>query len=155
MWEIFVIMIKIFFGCSMRGGYDSVSKDDLAKMPDMLEDLGYELVSRHQTGEWEESEAKQTKIEIHDRDYQWEIESDCGIFEISNPSLGVGSEISDMIYLSKPVLCLFKKGLESKVSAYVQGKMGSKYVSSSFECHAYETLDDVKKIISQFVIANC
>ena len=101
-------MVKVFFGCSMRGGYGSVSKSDLAKIPDIIEGLGYELASRHQTGEWKQSEASQTKTGIHDRDYTWEIESDCGVFEISNPSLGVGGEISDMIGLKKPVLCLFR-----------------------------------------------
>jgi len=48
-----------------------------------------------------EREAKFEPAFIHDRDFQWLLESDVGVFEISNPSLGVGSEISDMIYARK------------------------------------------------------
>lgn len=103
-------MVKVFFGCSMRGGHDAVSKEELAKFPSIIEELGYDLASKHQTQEGIiQRENEQTKTYIHDRDYKWEIESDIGIFEISNASLGVGGEISDMTYLGKPVLCLFKK----------------------------------------------
>ena len=147
-------MVKIFFGCSMRGGYDAVSREELARFRQIIEKLGYELASQHQTQDWEKSEAKLTKTDIHDRDYLWEIESDCGIFEISNASLGVGGEISDMIHLGKPVLCLFKKGLEDKISAYIQGKMGSQYVTTPFESYAYETLDEAKDRIKAFVESN-
>jgi len=148
-------MIKIFFGCSMRGGQGNVSREDLAKFPDIIEELGYELASKHQTQEGvigEENEL--TKTYIHDRDYDWEKESDIGIFEISNASLGVGGEISDMIHLGKPILCLFKDGLKDSVSAYIQGKMGSKYVSSPFENHPYSTLREAQDKIRQFVEAN-
>lgn len=145
-------MVKIFFGCSMRGGYGVVTGKELARLPDIIEGLGYELASRHQTQiNWNESESKLMKSEIHDRDYKWETESDLGIFEISNPSLGVGGEISDMLYLGKPVLCIFKKGLEEKVSAYTLGKVESKYVKTPIECHPYDSLDGAKKIIKKFV----
>ena len=42
-------MVKVFFGCSMRGGYDLVSKDELSKIQDIIEELGYKLTTRHQT----------------------------------------------------------------------------------------------------------
>jgi hypothetical protein len=145
-------MVKIFFGCSMRGGYDRVSQEELDKIPDIIEELGYELASRHQTQQGIiEEENKRTPPFIHDRDYGWEVESDVGIFELSNPSLGVGGEISDMINLRKPVLCAFKRGLEKSVSNYIQGKQGSKYVETPFECYAYESLEDLKEKIKEFV----
>ena len=148
-------MAKIFFGCSMRGGYDAVSREDLARLPDIIEKLGYELASRHQTQKGViQKEDKLTKTAIHDRDYRWETESDVGVFEISNPSLGVGGEISDMLHLGKPVLCLFRKGLEGQVSAYTQGKKGSQYVTTSFECSPYESLEDARNKIREFVEAN-
>jgi len=148
-------MVKIFFGCSMRGGHDEVSKKELVKFPDIIEELGFELASKHQTQPGIiKRENKLTKTAIHDRDYNWLIESDIGIFEISNPSLGVGGEISDMIHLSKPVLCLFKKGLKDKVSAYIQGKKSSQHVKVSFECYSYENLEDAKNKIKQFVEEN-
>ena len=148
-------MVKIFFGCSMRGGYANLSQEKLSKFPNIIEELGHELSSRHQTQPGiVQEENKLTKTAIHDRDYKWIIESDMGVFEISNASLGVGGEISDMIHLGKPILCLFKKGLGDKVSAYIQGKMGSCYVKGVLECHSYETLDEAKEIIKKFVDAN-
>ena len=86
-----------------------------------------------------EREAKSGPLFIHARDYQWLLDSDVGVFEISHPSLGVGSEISDMIHAGKPVLMLFKRGLENKVSAYLRGKVGSKYVTDRVPClHGFE-----------------
>jgi 2'-deoxynucleoside 5'-phosphate N-hydrolase len=149
-----IIMVKIFFGCSMRGGYVAVRIQELESFPKIIEELGYELASRHQTQRGIiEEENKLVKTSIHDRDYEWLTGSDVGVFEISNPSLGVGGEISDMVHLHKPVLCLFKKGLENKVSAYIQGKMGSKYVKTIFEIYTYSDLSDVKGKIRQFVEA--
>lgn len=143
-------MKTVFFGCSMRGGYEVVSKSELARLPDIIEEAGFQLASRHQTQDYETIEAEMTTSQIHDRDYRWLKDSDFGVFEISNPSLGVGGEISDMLNLGKPVLCLYKKGLEKQVSAYTQGKHGSKYVETPFECHAYESLADAKKKILNF-----
>ncbi|MBI2629993.1 hypothetical protein HYW76_02740 [Candidatus Pacearchaeota archaeon] len=145
-------MAKVFFGCAMRGGQDVVKREELERLQESIEKLGHKLVSRHQiqVGIIEE-ENKLTKTCIHDRDYKWELESDVGIFEVSNPSLGVGSEISDMIHLGKPILCLFKGELKDKVSAYIQGKMNSQYIPSFFECYAYASLEDAKDKIKKFL----
>ncbi|MFH1358890.1 MAG: nucleoside 2-deoxyribosyltransferase [archaeon] len=148
-------MVKVFFGCSMSGGYSVLSQEELRKFPDLIEELGHELASKHQTkkGIFQE-EDKLTTTHIHDRDYEWLIESDVGVFEITNGSIGTGQEISDMIGLGKPVLCLYKKALEYNVSAYGRGKQGSKYVKTPFECYAYETLDDAKHKIKEFLESN-
>ncbi|MFA4833953.1 MAG: nucleoside 2-deoxyribosyltransferase [Patescibacteria group bacterium] len=144
----------VFFGCSMRGGYGVVSQEDLAKLPDVIEKLGYKLASRHQTQVGiVAKENEQTPPYIHDRDYCWLKGADVGVFEISNPSLGAGAEIADMIHEGKPVLCLFK-GDEKAVSAYIRGMQGSEFVKTSFECHAYVTLDDAKTIIDRFMSDN-
>lgn len=102
-----------------------------------------------------EREAKSGPLFIHARDYQWLLDSDVGVFEISHPSLGVGSEISDMIHAGKPVLMLFKRGLENKVSAYLRGKVGSKYVTCPIECHAYMDLSEAGGRIRTFIDARC
>ena len=88
---------------------------------------------------------------IHDRDYSWLLESDAGIFEISNPSLGVGSEISDMIHVGKPVLLLYREGLEAEVSMYIRGKCGSKYVDSLVICRPYRDMPAAGEHISEFI----
>jgi hypothetical protein len=79
------------------------------------------------------------------------MESDLGIFEISNPSLGVGGEISDMIHMGKPVLLLFSKSSEEKVSAYIRGKCGSSFVNSPLDCVAYQDLEQARESIRRFI----
>jgi hypothetical protein len=144
--------VTVYFGCSMLGGYAVVSRKDLAHFPKLITELGYRLASDHQTQPGVlKREAKLDPTFIHDRDYQWLLDSDVGVFEISNASLGVGSEISDMIYAGKPVLMLFKHGLEDKISAYLRGKAGSKYVTSPIECHAYRDLKDAGDKIRAFI----
>ena len=136
----------------MRGGFGEVSQDDLRAVQMAVEDLGYELVTKHQTNStFEEDEKPLTNTRIHDRDWGFQEQADVCVYEISNPSLGVGGEISDSIYLGKPVLCLFKKGLEKRVSAYTQGKQGSKHVKTPFECYAYESVEDARDRMQQFI----
>jgi len=109
----------------MRGGFNSVSQDELRELQSSVKELGHQLVTEHQTSPtFELDESPHTTTQIHDRDYGFLLKAKIGIFEISNPSLGVGGEISDMIHLGRPVLCLFKRGLEESVSAYTQGKQG-------------------------------
>jgi len=146
--------IVVYFGCSMLGGYALVSREDIAGFPKLIQKLGYRLASDHQLQPGVlEREAKLEPAYIHDRDFQWLLDSDVGVFEISNPSLGVGSEISDMIYADKPILMLFKHGLEEKISSYLRGKAGSKYVTCRVECHPYRDLEDAGAKISEFIEA--
>lgn len=148
--------IVVYFGCSMLGGYAAVSREEIARLHKEIAALGYQLASDHQTQPGVlEREAKLEPTAIHDRDYEWLLDSDVGVFEISNPSLGVGSEVSDMIYSGKPVLMLFKQGLEDKISSYLRGKVGSKYVSCPVECHAYRDLNDAAEEIRLFIDTHC
>ncbi len=138
----------------MLGGYGLVSREEIAGFPKLIQKLGYRLASDHQTQQGVlEREAKLEPSFIHDRDFQWLLDSDVGVFEISNPSLGVGSEIPDMIYAEKPVLMLFKHGLEEKISSYLRGKAGSKYVACRVECHPYRDLVDAGAKIRDFIEA--
>lgn len=145
-------MAKVYFGCSMRGGHGNASREELALIADAIEQLGHELVSRHQVQEGViEKESKLGSMKIHDRDYNWLQDAGIGIFEVSNPSLGVGAEISDMVQLGKPVLCIFKKGLENQVSAYILGKKGSRFTKAAFEAKSYGNLDEAKNAIKEFL----
>ena len=144
--------LKVYFGCSMRGGYANVKREELAELPKMIVELGQRLATDHQTQPGIlEKEAQFEHVYIHDRDYRWMMESDLGVFEISNPSLGVGGEISDMIHIGKPLLLLFKKSSEEKVSAYIRGKCGSSFVNSPIECAAYEDLEEARELIRSFI----
>jgi nucleoside 2-deoxyribosyltransferase len=135
---------RVFFSCSMRGGYGRVAQEELRKIPDIIEALGMEVISRHQTNEnFMENESQLTDREIHDRDYRWVKEADIVVAEITNPSLGVGAEIADAVNLDIPVLCVYKREYEDVMSAYIRGKTG-------VVCRAYNDLEELKKIIREF-----
>ena len=148
--------VVVYFGCSMLGGYAAVSREEVARLQQRIAELGYRLASHHQTQPGVlEREAKLEPSLIHDRDYRWLLDSDVGVFEISNPSLGVGSEISDMIFAGKPVLMLFKHGLEDKISSYIRGKVGSSFVPVPVECHPYKDVDEASARITAFINDHC
>ncbi|MEK6959089.1 MAG: NUDIX domain-containing protein [archaeon] len=144
-------MAKIFFGCSMRGGFGNVNQDELRKIPDLIESLGHELVSKHQvSATFDKDESPLTEVQIHDRDMRFLLDADYIIAEISNPSLGVGGEISDATFYDKPVLCIYQKKLDKSISAYIRGKDGSRF-TPGVKCENYEGLDDLKDKIKKFI----
>lgn len=132
---------QVFFSCSMRGGFGRLAQEELRKIPDILEEQGMTVISRHQTREkFMDSESQLTDRAIHDRDYEWLKEADIVIAEITNPSLGVGAEIADAVNLGIPVLCVYKREHEQQISAYVRGKAG-------VVCKAYSGCEELKDII--------
>ena len=136
---------RVFFSCSMRGGYSRVKQAELREIPDIIEELGLELISRHQTQvNFLERESRLTEQQIHDRDYRWLEEADLVIAEITNPSLGVGAEIADAVHLKIPVLAVYKREYENQISAYIRGKTG-------VVCRAYSDHGELKEVIQEFV----
>ena len=135
---------RVFFSCSMRGGYSRVAQAELRKIPDIIEESGLEVISRHQTqADFSANESRLTEQQIHDRDYRWLTEADVVIAEITNLSLGVGAEIADAVHLGIPVLAVYKKEFENQISAYISGKTG-------VVCRAYADYEELKAIIEQF-----
>jgi nucleoside 2-deoxyribosyltransferase len=137
---------EVFFSCSMRGGFGRLAQEELRKIPDIIEELGMVVISRHQTSErFMEIESRLTDKEIHDRDYRWLKDADMVIAEITNPSLGVGAEIADAVNQGIPVLCVYKSDYEHQISAYIRGKAG-------VVCRAYSDHDELKEVIREFVL---
>lgn len=143
-------MTKAYFGCSKQGGHGNVSQKDLREVQKTIQQAGIELVFDHTSPTFRKDDAHLTAIDVHDRDFSLLRQSELGIFEISNPSLGVGGEISDMLAMGKPVICLFKRGLENSVSAYILGKQGSKFVSVPYECHPYNSPIEASQLVRSF-----
>ncbi len=137
---------RVFFSCSMSGGYGRLAQDELRKIPDIIEEFCMVLISKHQTDEnFVENESTLTEKRIHDRDYQWLQEADLVIAEITNPSLGVGAEIADAVHLGIPVLCVYKRDYEHQTSSYIRGKAG-------VVCRAYSDYDELRDIIKEFCV---
>ncbi|MFA7253146.1 MAG: hypothetical protein WC107_01160 [Patescibacteria group bacterium] len=144
----------VFFGCSMRGGCGAVSQDELRSIQESIETkLGFQLATKHQTQPGIVSqEIMLAPTEVHDREYERIFRSDVCIFEISNPSLGVGSEISDALHHGKPVLCLWSTRVDpDKISGYTRGKKGSQFVQPLMDCKIYDDPDDALFLIKEFV----
>ncbi|MCK5176263.1 MAG: NUDIX domain-containing protein [Candidatus Aenigmarchaeota archaeon] len=147
-------MSKIFFACSMRGGCEKVKQDDLREIAFILKSLGHTLISEHQTdNDFFNQESAFSATEIFQRDYCWIMECDYIIAEITNPSLGVGGEISDASALEKPVLCLYKKKEEKSISAYIRGKANSIF-TPTIKSESYCDLDELKSKTENFIKRN-
>jgi nucleoside 2-deoxyribosyltransferase len=141
-------MKKVFFGCSMRGGFPFVKQEFLKKIPATLEEMGLTLMSKHQTQDGILGQENQlTTKEIHDRDLSWLDACDFVIVELSNPSDGVGGEVADAVNLGKPVLGLYQRP-EHEISAYIRGKLDKQK-----NCHhtRYNDLMDLKRVVSEFL----
>ena len=138
--------MKIYFCGSIRGGRQLA--DDYQKIIEMLK-LHGQVLTEH-LGSNQEIETKDrilTDVQIHDRDMNWVRESDMVVAEVTIPSLGVGYEIGRAIELGKPVLCLFRSGLDFTLSAMISGSEG-------LSSHTYESLDDLPGLIEDFISAN-
>jgi len=141
-------MKKAFFACSMRGGYSSVSFEFLQQIPQALKDMGFELASEHQTQpDIIQKESLLPNALIYQRDISLLKQSDTLIAEMSNPSMGVGGEITDAISLGKPVLGLYQIP-QDKVSSYILGKIEGH--SKGRHAH-YTDLRDLKLKIKDFI----
>lgn len=135
--------MNIYFCGSIRGGRSMAYIYE--RMIEMLGTHG--MVLTEHLGSDEEIERKDrilTDKEIHDRDMRWITESDVLVAEVTVPSLGVGYEIGRAIEMKKPVLCLFQSGSTHTLSAMIAG-------SSGLVTNYYRKLEDVKKLIDEFL----
>lgn len=107
----------------MRGGYQNKDFDSLKSLTEILQEEGFFILNSHTTEEGSiDKENRFDTTQIHERNLKWIEQCDFMIAEISNPSLGVGAEISDAIALRKPIIGVFCID-KLKVSAYIRGKL--------------------------------
>ena len=135
--------MKIYFAGSIRAGREDVST--YKAMITYLRSIG-EVLTMH-VGDRSLSEKGDDgpdDRDIHDRDMAWLIECDIVVAEVSTPSLGVGYELGLAVTLNKPVLCLHRPTEARPLSAMIGGSPGIKTAY-------YNTIDDAKKIIEEFV----
>ena len=134
--------MNIYFCGSIRGGRNLGKTYE--KIIVMLRNYG-NVLTEH-LGSDEDIESKDrilTDREIHDRDLQWIADSDLVVAEVTLPSLGVGYEIGRAIEMSKPVLCLFRRGTNYTLSAMIAG-------SDRVEINYYDDMEEVEDLINSF-----
>ncbi len=131
----------------MRGGQQNTGLDHLKELTETLLNAGFDVLTTHTTDESSiERDNGLDDTHIYERDKRW-IE-DCAfmVAEISNPSLGVGAEISDAITLEKPVIGMFFIDRE-KVSKYICGKLECAIGCKSSK---YNDLEDFTAKVKEF-----
>jgi len=135
--------MKIYFAGSIRGGRDDV--DLYLQIIEHLKTHGDVLTEHIGDKSLEISgEDIQDDTSIHNRDYEWILQSDIIVAEVTKPSLGVGYEIGRAIENNKKVLCLYRPQKGKKLSAMIAG---SRDITNA----EYKTIDEAKNIIDIYI----
>ncbi|MDD2337602.1 MAG: nucleoside 2-deoxyribosyltransferase [Geobacteraceae bacterium] len=111
--------MKLFFAGSIRGGggYTKVYRRIIA----LLNTHG-EVISELQNDSGiPEKEGKKADMAIHARTSKAIRHSDLVIAEVSHPSIGVGYEIALAESIGIPVIALYHRGSEHRLSAMIAG----------------------------------
>jgi len=131
--------MKIYFAGSIRGG-----REDQKLYFDIIQYLqSFGKVLTEHVGQESLNEAGEENIndnDIYDRDIKWLTESNIVIAEVTNPSLGVGYEISKALELNKKIICLYRNNQNKSLSAMINGNKALTIIN-------YEYLEDLKKEI--------
>ncbi len=112
--------MKIYFAGSIRGGRDDAII--YRQIVDHLIGIGHSVLSEHiaDQGLTGAGNAKPAEA-IYRQDTDWIREADLVVAEVTQPSLGVGYELGLAESISVPVVCLWRKSEDRKLSAMVSG----------------------------------
>ena len=135
--------MRIYFAASIRGGV--WNRENYFVLVTYLKKFG-SVLTEHipYTNEMDVSEISDK--EIFERDVAWIRSADLMVAEVSNPSLGLGYEICKAEGFGVPVLCLYQKGSERRLSAMIEGNAHCKVKNYS---NAEEALDFIKDFIKE------
>lgn len=135
--------MNIYFSCSITGG-----RQDQGIYRRIVEHLtagGHDVPTAHLSRADVLVEEKTVDpLTVYLRDVKWVEDCDLLIAEVSTPSHGVGYEIALALFLGKPVLCCYRKGV--KVSKMLTGNTHER-----LQVLAYSSEDGLTKSIDQFL----
>lgn len=137
-------MKRIYFACSIRGGREDAKT--YAELVEHIKTKANVLTEIFADGKLTSQGMNKPSKVIWQTDINWIREADAVIAEVTNPSLGVGYEISKAEDMGKPVLALFYNDNERKLSAMIDGSPNVKSIH-------YTKLVDAKQAIDEFVSA--
>ena len=124
--------MKIYFSGSISGGRKYL--DIYKKIVHYLKINHHNVLTEHIVlDNLLDLEKKLTPQIVYKRDIELLQESDVIIAEVSNPSLGVGYEISYGMQLEKPILCVYQKGL--RISWMVLGNTSPLITVKAYDGH--------------------
>ncbi|HVW23071.1 MAG TPA: nucleoside 2-deoxyribosyltransferase [Candidatus Saccharimonadales bacterium] len=141
-------MKKVYFACSITGGrdYAHVYQD----IVDMIKAEGMEVLSEAFANQSVKAKdgvsmrAGMSPSEVWSWDLNWLTTADGVVAEVSNPSLGVGYEIAKAHQLDKPVLALYHKRPDHKLSSMIVG-------SPNVTVCEYDIITDTEPAIAKFL----
>jgi 2'-deoxynucleoside 5'-phosphate N-hydrolase len=135
--------MNIYFAGSIRGG--RVDKEIYLEIIRYLSTQG-KVLTEHigDPGLDASGEDGPSDRYIYERDVEWLEAADAVVAEVSTPSLGVGYELGWAESHGKPILCLYRRQPERKLSAMVSG-------NSSLQVAYYESLDQARVAIDRFL----
>ncbi len=135
--------MKIYFAGSITGGrnYESVYQ----VIVDYLKHLGHTILTEHVA--YPSQGYLKDYQEVFKSDMLMLNNSDLLIAEVSCPSTGVGYEVASALYLDKPVLCLYKEGVE--ISSLIKGNTKKKISVYSYLSET-ELLNIIKRYLNEF-----
>lgn len=133
--------LKIYFSGSIRGG-----RQDARLYHDLIEYLKtFGKVLTEHIGRLDLVDEREIPpCQIHDRDMTWLKSSDVIIAEVTTPSLGVGYELGRAVDMGKPILCLYRKIDDKRLSGMISGSSGIITV-------VYEDIEEARRWIASFL----
>lgn len=140
--------MKIYFTASVTGGRKYLAQ--YQKIVESLKNLGHEVLSEQTAKEKLNSDKKLTPLEIFQREKRHIDLADCFVAEVTEPSTGVGSEISYALNKKKHVLALFYKDSENLLSPMIAGNSHEDLFLEHYDDDNFEM--KIKKFIRHVVI---
>jgi len=143
-------MNKIYFAGAIRS-----SRDDVALYLEIVKHLRThgKVLTEHiaDKGLTLMGEDGLSDIFIHDRDFNWLLESNVVVAEVTKASLGVGYEIGRMVERNlwvpesqrKHILCLYRPQVDRRLSAMIAGCRDLRSIE-------YQDLEQAKREIDIF-----
>jgi hypothetical protein len=113
--------LKIYFSGSIRGGRQDAQL--YSEIIDYLKSFG-EVLTEHIGNVDMVDESHLPPCRIHERDMAWLTESDLVIAEVTTPSLGVGYELGRAVEMKKPILVLYRRNDDKRLSGMISGSPG-------------------------------
>ena len=134
-------MTKVYFACSIRGGGDTSLYQAIV---DAIKVAGGNVLSEGFVNDAINYGGSPLPADqIYQRDTKMIHDCDIVIAEVTNPSLGVGYELAYAEKLGRPILCLFNRTSENKLSAMVSG--------NNYNTIAYTHPKDITDKVANFI----
>jgi hypothetical protein len=106
--------MKIYFSASIKSMNDHY-RDRYRMIVEGLTDLGHKVISKHileKNADYLKNQTDVESLEMQRKMTKWKKQADLSVFEVSNPSFGIGQEVAMALAASKPVICLYEEGKE-------------------------------------------